>query len=1021
MKLPKYAIENHHFTIIIIIILLIFGINSFLTMPRSEDPRIAVPGANIIILYPGANPIDIENLIIDPIEKTVNEIEDIRYLQSTSGNGLGTISVEFYFGVDPDDKYSEIVEKVNSIRNELPEEILSIDYNKWDVGNVNMLQLALVSDEAEYREMEKSAEELKDSLEKVSGIKRVEVWAYPEQEVRISLDLERLALMNIPFSQVIYAIQSSNADIPGGSIDSMGKKYNIQTSGSYETIEDIKNTIISSNDGNIVYLHNVADVYFSYEDKDYHARFNSEKALFITASQKDDTNIFDIADKTEKIISEFKENLPLTMSLHYVFDQSRSVQDRFDTFFSNLLQGIILVGIIVFLGVGFRASTIVMAAIPISIFIGIGFLDLSGYALEQLSISGLVIVLGILVDNAIVVTENVSRFMEMGLSRKEAAIRGGSQVGWAIVSATATTILAFVPIIMMRNMSGDFIRSMPVTVVFTLTISLIIALTLTPYLSSIILKGGKTEKKSWIQNKLNKFIRTRYRNFLDWCLHHKKPVISLAFTMFTLSILLFTIVGVSFFPKADKPQFLINIYLPVGSSINNTEAAADFVEESLKEIDAVEHYASSIGRGNPRIYYNENSQPEISNFAQIFIQLKDYNTMKSTIDLLRIKTADYPDAHIEVKELEQGPPVEAPIAIKLLIKDLDELSDTAKDIESIFNQTDGLINVYNPLSTKNTDIHININREEAGIYGLNIADIDRTIRASITGLDVSVFRDNTGKNYNIVIYQDRDEKPSIEDLSKVYVTSATGAQIPLLKVATPEFKTSPLQIRHYNMERSVTLTADVLDDYNITEVTKEIIAKIKSYNGNLNFHVSGELESREESFGGMGVAVIIAMVAIFGVLVLQFRSFSQPFIIFSSIPLAFIGSIVALFITGNSFSFTAFVGLTSLVGIVVNDAIILVDYTNQLIREGSNVDDALKEAGQVRFISIILTSSTTIVGLLPLTLQGGTLWAPLGWTIIGGLFTSTVLTLVIVPVLYKIITNMSAGIMQKINNLLATK
>ena len=1015
MKLPKLAIENHHFTIIIIVILLIFGINSFLTMPRSEDPQISIPGASVIVLYPGANPIDIENLVIDPIEKAINEIEDIRYLQSTSSNGLGSLSIEFYFGTDPDEKYSEIVEKVNGIRDTLPADVLSIDFNKWEVGNVNILQLALVSEETGYKEMEEEAEILKDSLEKISGIKRVELWAYPEQEVRISLDLERLALMNIPFSQVIYAIQSSNANIPGGSIDSMGRKYNIQTSGSYESIEDIKNTIISSIEQNIIYLHNVAEVYFSYEDRDYHARFNGRRAIFITASQKDNTNIFDIAEHIKVIISDFSSRLPNTMSLHYVFDQSGSVEKRFSDFFSNLLQGIALVGIMVFLGVGLRASSIVMMAIPISICIGIGFVHLSGYALEQLSITGLVIVLGILVDNAIVVTENVSRFIEMGLSRKEAAIKGGSQVGWAIVSATATTIFAFIPIIMMQNMSGDFIRSMPITVVFTLTVSLIIALTLTPYLSSFILKGGKIQKKSWIQKRLNIFIKTKYKDFLDWCLNHKKTVVSIAFILLALSIMLFPLIGVSFFPKADKPQFLINITAPIGSSIETTENAVNYIENILSELDSVEHYASSIGRGNPRIYYNEWSVYERSDYAQLFVQLKDnkLTTLKNTISFLREQTAFYPHANIEIKELEQGPPVEAPIAIILLMKDLDDLSLAAKDVENIFKQTSGVINVNNPLSNKNMDIHIRINREEAGILGLNLTDIDRAIRASITGLNVSIFRDNTGKNYDIVIYQERDGEPGIEDLEHVYITSVTGAQIPLLKVATPEFETSPIQIHHYNLDRSVTITADVMDNYNITEVTEEIIKQLDTYN--LPYHVSGEMESREESFGGMGIAIIIAMIAIFGVLVLQFRSFAQPFIIFSSIPLAFIGSIVTLFISGNTFSFTAFVGLTSLVGIVVNDAIILVDYANQLIRKGMNIDDALKEAGQIRFISIILTSATTIGGLLPLTLQGGTMWAPMGWTIIGGLLTSTLLTLIVVPVLYKIITGLSMRFKQKAN------
>ncbi len=1010
MILPKAAVENRHFTITIITLLVVFGLYAFLTMPRTEDPQIEVPGASVSVIYPGATPVDLEQLVINPLEEAINEIEDIRRIESFSGDGLADVAVEFEFGTDPDDKYQEFLEKINSVRQELPDGILRIDPFKWEVSTVNILQLALVSETATHRDLRRQAEELADRLERISEVREVEIWASPEQEVRVAADLERMSRMNISIAQVMAAIESSNASIPGGSIDTGGRKFNVRSSGQFESLEEIEDTIINTSGGGLIYLRDIADVYFADEEKEYHARFNGQRAIFITLNQQSHTNIFRIMDRVRPALEEFKGNLPQSMQLYYAFDQSESVNRRFKLFFSNLLQGIVLVGLIVLLGVGLRSSIIVILAIPFSLLIGIGFVHVTGYALQQISIAGLVIVLGILVDNAIVVTENVSRFIQLGNDPKTAAVEGTSQIAWAITSATATTVLAFVPIIMMQDKSGDFIRSIPVTVVYTLSASLLVALTFTPYLTSFALRGDGKGNISWMHKRLEYFIKNHYKRFLRFCLSHPALVIGAAVLALLASVSVFVFfVGVSFFPKAEKPQFFINVYTPEGSSIGETDKVVRFVEGVLLDRDDITHISSNIGQGNPRIYYNVFSEYERSNFAQLLVKRDRYHPkeMEILIQSLRERFENYPGAQIEVKELAQGPPLEATVAIKILAKTLKDLESLSRDVEQLFVETPGLVSIYNPLRTSITDLHVRINRQKAGLLGLPLIDIDRTIRASLSGLVVSTYRDAEGEEYDIVLRLKgtsiRDE-PRIFDFDRIYISSLSGAQIPLKQVASIEFTSGPVEIRHYNLERSVTITADVSSGVSVTEVTARLIEKLNRYNwpAGARYHVAGEAEGREQSFGGMGVAIVIAMIAIFGVLILQFRSFSQPFIIFSSLPLAFIGSIFALFASGYTFSFTAFVGLTSLVGIVVNDAIILVDYTNQLIRKGDEMLSAIEEAAQVRFISIILTSATTIGGLLPLTLRGGTLWAPMGLTIIGGLFTSTVLTLIVVPVLYKV-------------------
>lgn len=1013
MKLPRFAVKNYQFTTTIITLLVLMGIVSFMNMPRSEDPPVSPPGSNVIVVYPGANPADLEELVVDPIEETINELEDIKEISTTITDGLAVIGVEFTSGSDPDDKYSDVIRNVNSVRGELPEEIVRFDIVKWSIADVKVMQLAIVSDTASYRALEKEAERLEDEFNKVAGIKDIEIGAYPEQQIRVSLDLERIAQMNIPLDYVIGAIQSNNTNIPGGSIDIKSKRFNVKTSGSYDSIDEISNTVVSGYDNKVVYLKDIADVEYGYEDDKHIARVDGKKAVYVNATQKIGTNIYDVMDGLKSRLAEFEEGLPESMEIITVFDQSVSVTKRLDGFFMNLLQGLILVGLVIIFAIGLRASIIVMMAIPISIMIGIGTLDLAGYGLEQMSITGLVIALGLLVDNAIVVTENISRFIKGGMDKEEAADKGTSQIAWAIVSSTVTTMLAFVPIIMMQDITGDFIRSMPLTVVFTLGASLLISLTLTPFLSSRFLTVESASRTSRIRKLMDGVIEGRYRKTLDGALKKPKTTILIAVLIFFGAVSLFPLIGVSFFPKAEKPQFLINIDAPEGTSIYETDRIANYVASVLDTTDNIDSYAVNVGKGNPRIYYNQLEKNEKSNIGQVFVTLKEFDVEGFDIMLhqLRGEFDNYAGAKITVKEFEQGPPIEAPIAIRIIGEDLEVLKRISKDVEKMFKQTEGTINVDNPLGTEKTDLRIKINRDKAGMYGVQIAQIDKTVRAAVAGITASKYRDSEGKEYGIVVRLPVEGHTKFTDLNKIYVTSVTGAQVPLRQLASFGFESSPMQINHYNLERNVMITADVEGSQSVNDVTLGIIEKLDGYNWprGYRYYAAGELESRQESFGGMMQAIIIAMVGIFGVLVLQFNSFRQPLIVYAAIPLALIGSLIALFITGYSFSFTAFVGLTSLVGIVINNSIILVDYTNQLIaEEGKTMLEALKEAGETRFVPIVLTTGTTIGGLLPLTLTGGTMWAPMGWTIIGGLLVSTFLTLVVVPVLYKVFTNEEA-------------
>jgi multidrug efflux pump subunit AcrB len=974
-------------------------------MPRTEDPNIRVPIFPIVAIYPGASPTDIEDLVVEPIEDAINELEDIKRLETAIFEGYCLIVVEAEFGVDRDDKFDEVRAAVNQVRPDLPPELASLDVDKFSPQDVIIAQYGLVSESRKYAELQEFGENLEDVIKGIKGIRTVDVLAYPEQEIRVSLDFPKMSNLGIPLKQVIGILQGNNVNLPGGNIQMGDKSFAIKTSGSFKNLDEIKNSVVNANGQNVVYLRDIAKVEFAYEDDRYIGRHNGEKAVFVAVTQKAGFNIIQINEEMGKAVAEFEKTLPDDIRLEKPFIQAPAVESRINDFFGNLLQGVLLVGAVILLFLGFRSSIVVMTVIPTSVIIAIGALDMSGFGLQQISIASLVIALGLLVDNGIVVIENINRFLKEGYSLREAAYKGTGEVGYAIISSTVTTVLAFFPLTQLGGPTGEFLKTLPLTVIFALVASLLLALTLNPLMGSKLLSIKAANKPNFINRGLQWFIEKVYRGTLNFSLKYPLLIILLAVGTLAGSFALFPIVGVSFFPKADKNVLLIDIKTPDGTTLDRTDEATLWVEKTLQKYDLVESYTSNVGRGNPQIYYNRRPRSNNPTYAQVFARLKYFKADEfyPLLDSLRADFRTYAGAKIEVSELSQGPPAEAPIEMKIIGKNIDTLKRIAADMEAVYNKTQGTINVNNPLSLSKTDLQVDINRDKAGMIGVQLSDIDLTVRAGLTGIDVAEVNLADGNQYDLVVRMPFDDHPTVDDFNKIYVANQIGGQVPLRQVANLEFTPTPTRIDHFNTQRAVTVTADIIEGFNVTEVSLDIIDKLNAIpkpNG-YTYYIGGELENQQESFGSLGQVLLVALIGIFAVLVLQFRSFSQPFVIFSAIPLAFTGSIFALFLTGYSFSFFAFVGFTSLVGIVINNSIILVDYMNQLRQEGLSLLDAIKKSAETRFTPIILTTTTTIVGLLPLTLTNSGLWSPLGWTIIGGMISSTFLTLLIVPIMLR--------------------
>lgn len=1008
MKISEYAVKNYQFTLVIFLMAIAVGVTTLFTMSRSEDPEIKAPQFPVIVVYPGTSPQDMEDLVVEPLEKKLSGLEDIKRIRTSINDGVAVINVEYKYESNVESKYQEVVREVNGMRSELPQDIYSIEVQKILPSNVNILQLALVSENASNESMKKAAENLQDQLEKVNVLKNVEISGLPETVIRVNLRLDKMAQMHIPLDAVTGNIQSEIANIPGGSIDAGNKTFNVKTSGNYKSAEDLSGMIVFSANGKNILLRDVADVFTDQEENKHITRLNGHRCVFVNAALKPVKNISEATKMYTPVIENFRPTLPANIDLVAHFDQADNVNSRLFGLGKDFLIAILLVAITL-LPLGGRAASVVMISIPLSLAIGLVLLNALGYNLNQLSIVGLVVALGLLVDDSIVVVENIERWLREGFSRKEATIKATKQIGLAVVGCTATLIIAFLPLVFLPEGAGDFIRSLPMAVIACVLASMLVSLTIIPFLSSRILKQHEGHSSgNLFLRALQKGINKTYAPLLKRALRHPYITLLVAVAFFTGSILLMPVIGFSLFPASEKPQFVINIITPLQSSLKQTDRVTQYVEKTLSGIPQIHYYASNVGKGNPRIYYNVIPENERSDFAQIFVQLDEHTSPSEKVRLieeLRAKFTAYPDARIEVKNFEQGPPIVAPVEVRLEGDNLDTLRSLAARVETLLKNTEGTIYVNNPVSHLKSDVKVDINKEKARMLGIPSVNIDRAVRMSIAGLNEGSITDLNGDDYPIMVTTPNTGRSSLATLSSLYVNNNQGIAVPLSQVAHTQMEASPVQINHYNKSRTVSVSAFVSKGYLPDNLITEVMKKMDAFHfpKGYSYRMGGEFESRQESFGGFGTIILITIFLFIAVLVLEFKTFKSTLIVLSVIPLGMVGAITALWLTRNSLSFVAIIGLIALAGIEVKNSILLVDFTNQLRREGRSLDEAITEAGEIRFLPIILTSLTAIGGLLPIAVSTNPLIAPLAIVLIGGLISSTLLSRVVTPIVYKLI------------------
>jgi len=1013
MHIAEFSVRRWQFTLVAFLGVSLLGVASLVAIPKSEDPTFPYPNFGIVAILPGATPVDVERLVVDPVERRVKTLDDVKSMKTTIEDGVGVVQVEFVAGSDPARKRDDVLREVSALRPTLPPELVRLDVQEFNAAKVNVLELALASDDAPYRELDRLARALKKRLEAVPGVGDVEIGGLPAQEVQVAVDTERMAALGVSPGEVISAIGAGAASVPAGAVDAGARQLSVKTSGDYRSLDEIRDTAVRLVEGRRVRVRDVAQVDQRDAEPRHLVRMDGRRAVLVAANQREGQNIFEVRQGLGAAADAFARELPPGVALVRAFDQSENVAHRLGGFARDFGVAILLV-LATLLPLGLRASVVVMVSIPLSLALGVALLRFTGFSINQLSIVGFVIALGLLVDDSVVVVENIARFLRLGHSPRDAAVRATRQITWSVLGCTATLLFAFLPLLALPGAPGLFIRSLPVAVVFTIAASLLVSLTVVPFLSSVLLRSVGEHGNVFFRA-MTWLIEGSYRRVLGRALGRPGLTLAAAALLLAGSVALVPRIGFSLFPKAGIPQFRVTVEAPEGASLAETDRALRFVEGVLARHPEVHHVTANVGRGNPRVYYNVGQQNEKSSVGEVLAEVRsrEPGEIDRVLGAIRDELQAYPAATLELREFENGPPIDAPIAIRVLGDVPAALEAAARRVEAVLAGTEGTRYVRNPSRDRKSDLRVRVDRDRAALAGVRVPDVDRAVRLAVGGVVAGQYREAAADDaYDIRVTSPRDgaqplpggARPTLDVLERLHVPGAAGA-VPLAQVATLALEPSPARIYHHDKVRSTTVTAQVREGFNTDRVTRAVLATLakERWPDGVRIVPAGEVESRQESFGGLSTAILVAAVGVLAVLVLEFRTFRSTLIVASVIPLGVVGGLVALFLSGYTLSFTAVIGFVALMGIEVKNSILLVDFTNQLREEGVPLDEAIQRAGETRFVPILLTTLTAIGGLTPLALERSALYSPLALVILGGLVSSTVLTRVVTPVLYRLL------------------
>lgn len=1039
MNLAQFSTRRPVAVTMMILVLLVLGTVSLTRISIDLLPKMTLPVAAVMATYPGAGPEEIEELVTKPLESVLATVSNVDSIQSISSADAATIIVQFNWGTDMDFATLDMREKIDLVMSRLPDGVDRPRVVKFDPS---MMPIMILSVSSEGRDLASLKTLLEDKvaprLERVQGVAYATVMGGPKEEVRVLVDSRRLAGYGFSLSQLVQALKAENLNLPGGTIKQGKREFILRTTGEFKSLDELRNLVVTNSQGVSVRLGDLADVEEVEEQKEY-ALLNGRPSIGIMIQKETDANTVKVANQVRREMEKLSRELS-GLKYSYVFDQSKFIQRSIGRLTSNAISGAVLAIVILYLFLRNVRSTLVIAlSIPISIIATFTLVYFNGLTLNMMSLGGLALGVGMLVDNSIVVLENIYRHREEGESRLLAAQNGASEVAMAITASTLTTIAVFLPIVFIQGLTAQIFRELALTVTFSLLASLLVALTVVPMLASKILvleqNGGAAPTRPGLFYRASRWtarqlasLNNRYRMLLAWALDHRRMVLTIAAAAFILSLLAVPLVGTEFFPSTDAGRLSVSIKLPVGATLEETDKIAERVGQIASTYPEVETVFVSVGRSMQGMSMSGSD----SNTASLNIELKPRQERRRSdreiADALRRQVAKIPGAEIRVAtsslinmggSMTGGGGSQA-ISLSIRGDDLDVLRDLAQKVEALVAKVPGTREVQTSFSEGRPEVQVRLNRSKAASLGLSAAQVAQTLSTAVQGQVATEYRIG-GKEKDIRVGLTEESADSLTDLRSLLISTPTGLEVPLADVADIVIAQGPVTINREDQARVVTVSCDVLGRP-LGAVSRDIarqLAGLKLPPGySLTF--GGENKEMIDAFAALSLALGLAVILVYMVMAAQFESLLHPFTIMFSLPLALIGVVLALLITGKPVSVPAFIGIIVLAGIVVNNAIVLVDYINTLRARGLGLREAVLKAGPTRLRPILMTTLTTVLGLFPLSLglgEGGELQAPLAITVIGGLSMSTLLTLVVVPLVYTLFEDIGSGLKRRLRQL----
>ncbi|MEX1137129.1 MAG: efflux RND transporter permease subunit [Balneolales bacterium] len=1013
MRLYELAVERPVAIGMVFFAVIVFGFFSFSRLPIDLFPEIEPPVLTIITTYQGVSALEMEQNVTEPLEDALSTIPNMDEMYSESLDNTSTITLEFDWGIDMVEISNDVRDAISRSREALPEGIDEPLIQKFDAGAIPVIILSATADES-FGDLEDILDDqLVGPLNRVSGVGAVNISGAPIREVQVLFDPLRMNAYNLDIEQVAQIIGAENIITPAGRVDLGDMSYNLRTNSEFQHEDEIGDVVVSSEDGQTVYLRDVARVESAFEEETSITRVNGERGVTVTVNKQSDANTVSVASNILDRLPSIENNLPADVTIGVVLDTSEFITSSINNLSSVLFFAIVFVILVVlFFLHQWRATFIVAVTIPVSLIVAFIYLALSGGTLNIISLSSLAIALGMVVDDAIVVLENVMKRIEKGDPPKEAAVRGSKEVFTAVIASTLTVVAVFLPLTFITGMMGIWFQELGFIVVVTMVTSTLSALMLTPMLASVMLGHVEKRKKpglmmSWVMRTFDSSfsaIENQYGAAIRWSLNRRKTTVGGAFALFVSSLMLMPLIGTEFMPVSDNSRLQINAELATGRSLDFTSDVTTqiegIIEEEIPEIRSMSISAGGSGWGGATS----------SHIINASIQVVDLGERERSIfemaEILRDRLDDLPEVvTYQVEAGGGGAGGARPVEIQIVGPDLEETTIISDELISRMEDIQGIRDVAASRGDARPEFELILDRDKLAASGLNSSTVSNVVRGKMDGLISTQYR-SEGDEYDVVLSYEEESKHSLASIENIRVNTPSGLQVRVASLGEIQEVMTPPNIERLDRERVITVSSGLVGRA-LGDVVTDIQGEIAGMEipANVDIIYGGDIEEQQETFSDMLLILILSLMLVYIVMAGQFESFKDPLVIMFSIPFAFTGVLLALLITNTPLGVIGMLGAVILVGIVVKNGIVLIDYIRLLQSQGMGIIESIVEAGILRLRPVLMTTLTTILAMMPLAIaagEGAETWQPMAITVIGGLAFSTVITLGLIPVMYAI-------------------